>query len=673
MEDILASLLQSFVDAVESGRDLQALVPSARNVLESRIRLCSWSTLPTELLTHCFQYLPQTVLVRTSRVSRHWSAASQQQLCCRPIITNPTMASRYFFPPSNHTRFRYLKHLDLSSVVIIQPHTRRTGTGEDALERKMIAALQGRCRQLRSLALNGVNLQSVALILDEESQLKVMSLERFHMDKYDESFLYMEPLLKALAKLESLKLRQCLFFPCKEHGAAMFHSVVKHLNPNLKTLRMCNMNHVLPSSLDLLVRRCKNVETLEIDGDVGKGSDEDMGILLRLQTPRNISISSSVVHNLSEKVVHNALAHPSLERLSTMLSTLRITASIFDTLVDTSRNLKALLLPRIHKVNQSALAAVPSRHPHLEAVQLPFSASDEVVVSFITHCRKLRHFGLACCSDVTDSVMRHIASDGTSLVSLSLSDTQVTIAACLPITYPKNCGRLKMVSIDSQEDLFARSGMEMTLTDLGVWKKLVKKVDHVGALMWAGFEQDMPPINKTGGLQMQQGRVGTPGGTPKKLVSRIVFDKYDVDRSGSIDAKEFRTLVYEFGYFLSDQELEMAVRILDVNGDGNISYEEFIQWWSKDQRFETLRLSPEDFENLNRAVKNFQKYDKNLSGVIDVKEFPALYKELSAHGLTTKGLAATLEDFDSNRDGKVSFNEFIQYFQTSVMRKGDHK
>ncbi|TPX43516.1 hypothetical protein SeLEV6574_g05020 [Synchytrium endobioticum] len=163
-----------------------------------------------------------------------------------------------------------------------------------------------------------------------------------------------------------------------------------------------------------------------------------------------------------------------------------------------------------------------------------------------------------------------------------------------------------------------------------------------------------------------------PGSQSRKVVSRIVFDKYDLDHSGSIEISEFRKLVYEFGYYLSEDELTMAVRVLDVDGDGSISYDEFFKWWSQDQRFESLRLSPQDFEMLNKAVQQFQKYDKDVSGSIDVREFSALHKDLARQGLTRKGVAATLEDFDSNKDGKISFNEFIQYFHTSLM-SGVHK
>ena len=55
---------------------------------------------------------------------------------------------------------------------------------------------------------------------------------------------------------------------------------------------------------------------------------------------------------------------------------------------------------------------------------------------------------------------------------------------------------------------------------------------------------------------------------------RAIFDKYDLDGSGAIEVAEFRHMCYDMGYFLSDKELALDVKLLDVDGDGEISYEE---------------------------------------------------------------------------------------------------
>ena len=51
---------------------------------------------------------------------------------------------------------------------------------------------------------------------------------------------------------------------------------------------------------------------------------------------------------------------------------------------------------------------------------------------------------------------------------------------------------------------------------------------------------------------------------------------------------EFRSLVYGSGYYLNDDELAAAVRIVDKDGNGTIEYNEFKAWWSQDDRCVTF-------------------------------------------------------------------------------------
>jgi len=69
----------------------------------------------------------------------------------------------------------------------------------------------------------------------------------------------------------------------------------------------------------------------------------------------------------------------------------------------------------------------------------------------------------------------------------------------------------------------------------------------------------------------------------KKLEERrrikIKFDEADADGSGELDASELAAFCESLGTKLSPDELEAALLILDESGDGNISYEEFAEWW----------------------------------------------------------------------------------------------
>lgn len=77
-------------------------------------------------------------------------------------------------------------------------------------------------------------------------------------------------------------------------------------------------------------------------------------------------------------------------------------------------------------------------------------------------------------------------------------------------------------------------------------------------------------------------------------------------------------MVFEMGYKLNAQELELAVKKLDQHG-GGIVYADFAQWWKSDQRFAHLQLSEEELAKLQKAQTYFNHFDKDRSGVLSVQ------------------------------------------------------
>lgn len=73
-------------------------------------------------------------------------------------------------------------------------------------------------------------------------------------------------------------------------------------------------------------------------------------------------------------------------------------------------------------------------------------------------------------------------------------------------------------------------------------------------------------------------------GETKPLV-RQVFEKYEKNRSGWISLSDLQDLCYDFGTFLSEDELTLAISEIDVDRDGRLSYEEFMVWWRTNDQF----------------------------------------------------------------------------------------
>jgi hypothetical protein len=59
-----------------------------------------------------------------------------------------------------------------------------------------------------------------------------------------------------------------------------------------------------------------------------------------------------------------------------------------------------------------------------------------------------------------------------------------------------------------------------------------------------------------------------------------IFQRYDRNRTGSIERGEFARLLEALGQNITDEELEIAIDIVDTDRTGKISWREFKNWWT---------------------------------------------------------------------------------------------
>ena len=59
-----------------------------------------------------------------------------------------------------------------------------------------------------------------------------------------------------------------------------------------------------------------------------------------------------------------------------------------------------------------------------------------------------------------------------------------------------------------------------------------------------------------------------------------VFKSFDRDGSGSIDRDELSRLLEALGQEQGEDELAVALEVIDVNHSGRISWDEFKAWWA---------------------------------------------------------------------------------------------
>ena len=59
-----------------------------------------------------------------------------------------------------------------------------------------------------------------------------------------------------------------------------------------------------------------------------------------------------------------------------------------------------------------------------------------------------------------------------------------------------------------------------------------------------------------------------------------IFKSFDRDNSGSIDKAELSRLLEALGQDVGEDELAVALEVIDANHSGRISWGEFKAWWS---------------------------------------------------------------------------------------------
>jgi Ca2+-binding EF-hand superfamily protein len=74
-----------------------------------------------------------------------------------------------------------------------------------------------------------------------------------------------------------------------------------------------------------------------------------------------------------------------------------------------------------------------------------------------------------------------------------------------------------------------------------------------------------------------------------------MFEKYDKNKSGFIDATEFKQFCYDLGHSLTEEQCALALLTLDRNKDGQIAYDEFLAWWRTEVSSQGINLNSSKF------------------------------------------------------------------------------
>jgi len=127
------------------------------------------------------------------------------------------------------------------------------------------------------------------------------------------------------------------------------------------------------------------------------------------------------------------------------------------------------------------------------------------------------------------------------------------------------------------------------------------------------------------------------------------FKFFDKNDDGTITTEEINVVMESIGLQISKQELEDIMADLDVNGDGHMDFDEFVQMMDRRMSVHSQRAEIED---------TFKFFDKNGDGKITFEELKEVLLTLGEE-VSDKDVWDMIKEADTNGDNAIDFEEFI--------------
>ena len=133
-------------------------------------------------------------------------------------------------------------------------------------------------------------------------------------------------------------------------------------------------------------------------------------------------------------------------------------------------------------------------------------------------------------------------------------------------------------------------------------------------------------------------------------VARTLFSRFDADDSREIDAAELQRLLASLGKEMSDAEVAETLTLLDTDGNGAVSYDEFMVWWAEGLSVAALQSSQAERQQL--AAQRAATRDSVCHAVATARETTS--RRPGANSANNSRKSARLDDDDDDHYG---FNE----------------
>lgn len=139
--------------------------------------------------------------------------------------------------------------------------------------------------------------------------------------------------------------------------------------------------------------------------------------------------------------------------------------------------------------------------------------------------------------------------------------------------------------------------------------------------------------------------------TPQEIRDlKLVFDVFDTDQSGSIDARELRKAMRALGFKISKESIEDMIADLDIDKSGSIEFDEFLEF--------IIARQGDGRDVHNEIVQGFKMFDTDKTGKISLNNLKQVSR-LCGVKLNEQELKEMIQEADKDGDNEVDQEEFV--------------
>ena len=161
----------------------------------------------------------------------------------------------------------------------------------------------------------------------------------------------------------------------------------------------------------------------------------------------------------------------------------------------------------------------------------------------------------------------------------------------------------------------------------------------------------------------EQGELNAQAMSADSEMVRSTWDHIDADHSGHLCEDEIRLLFGELGMELAEKEFDEALAELDVDGDGEIDYQEFAAWWKVHEQ----KDSHADLGKKSKKMRDtWEAVDLDGSGSLSKEEVRTMF-DMMDKKLSNKKFNKAFKAMDGDGSGEIEYIEFVEWFKKSTL------